>query len=147
MANQVTTSNVGLVLPGDDGSNAPWGAADQLLAKALNALDARVNNVEVKSADGAIASRIGKVIITKTSAVALTLAAPLPGLPSAGGHDGQLLNIICVTAYAHVVTLPSNKLNGNKATITFAAAVGNNVQLEAYNGVWYLTNGIGQTLT
>jgi hypothetical protein len=147
MANQTTTANVGLVLPGDDHNNTPWGPADLLLVNAFNALDARINNLEVKSVDGAIASRIGKVIITKGSAAALTLGAPLPGLPSAGGHDGQLLNIICTTAFAHVVTCPSNKVNGNKATITFAAAVGNNVQLEAFNGIWYVTNGVGQTLS
>lgn len=147
MANQTTTPNVGLVLPGDDHNNTPWGQADLLLANAFNALDARINNVEVKSADGAIASTIGKVMITKTSAAALTLAAPKPGLPSAGGNDGQLLNVICITAFAHVVTCPANKVDGSKATITFAAAVGNNVQLEAYNGVWYVTNGLGQTLS
>ena len=147
MSNQTTTPNVGLVLPGDDHSNVPWGPGDLLLTQAFSALDARINNLEVKSADGAIASRIGKVVITKASAAALTLAAPLPGLPSAGGHDGQLLNIICITAFAHVITLPANKLNGNKGTITFSAAVANNVQLEAYGGVWYITNGIGQSLT
>jgi hypothetical protein len=147
MAKQITTPNVGLVLPGDDHNNAPWGPADLLLANAFNALDARLNNIEVKSADGAINSAIGKAVITKGSAAALTLPAPRPGLPAAGGHDGQLLNIICITAFAHTVTTPANKINGTKATITFAAAVGNNVQLEAYGGVWYVTNGVGQTLS
>ena len=147
MANQTVTPNVGLVLPGDDHNNVPWGAGDLLLANAFASLDARINNLEVKSADGAIASRIGKVVITKGSAAALTLPAPAPGLPAAGGNDGQLLNIICITAFAHVVTCPANKVNGNKQTITFAAAVANNVQLEAYGGVWYVTNGVGQSLT
>jgi len=147
MANQTVSPNVGLVLPGDDHNNTPWGVNELLLVNAFNAIDARINNLEVKSADGAIVSRIGKVVITKGSAAALTLAAPIPGLPAAGGHDGQLLNIICISAFAHAVTTPSNKINGNKATITFGAAAANNVQLEAYSGVWYVTNGVGQSLT
>jgi hypothetical protein len=136
-----------MVLPGDDSKNSPWGADLHLVALAIQALDARANNVEIRPSSAAIVSTIGKVMLTKTSAGAYTLAAPIPGLPAAGGNDGQLLNIICITAFAHTVTTPANKINGNKTTITFAAAAGNNVQLEAYQGVWYVTNGLGQTLS
>jgi len=147
MAQQVISSNVGMALPGDDSHNAPWGPGDLLISQALQALDARLNNVEVKPAALAIVSSIGKVMLTKTSAGAYTLPAPLPGLPSVGGYDGQLLNIICISSYAHTVTTPANKINGSKQTITFTAAPGNNVQLEAYQGVWYVTNGLGYALS
>jgi len=147
MSNQVVSQNLGLVMPGNDASNTPWGASDKLFADAFNALDARLNNVEAKPANAAVASTIGKVMLTKTSAGAYILAAPPPGLPTAGGADGQLLNILCISAFAHVVTAPANKINGNKATITFTAAVGSNVQLEAYQGIWIVTNGLGYALS
>jgi len=83
------------------------------------------------SGDGAISVKTGTVAITKGSAAALTLAAP-----TATTDDGKVLTIIGTTAFAHTVTTPSNKLNGNKTTVTYAAA-GDSITVEAYQGVWY----------
>lgn len=85
--------------------------------------------------------------ITKGSAAAYTLRAPIAGLPNAGGEDGLVLRIVSATAFAHVVTTPANKLNGNKATATFAAAVGNGIELHAKGGVWLVFVNTGITLT
>lgn len=42
MAQQIITPNLNLSLPGDDSHNTPWGAADQLLATAVSAIDAQL---------------------------------------------------------------------------------------------------------
>jgi hypothetical protein len=85
--------------------------------------------------------------ITKGSAAAYTLRAPVAGLPNAGGEDGTVLRIVSASAFAHVVTTPSNKLNGNKATATFAAAVGNGIELHAKGGIWLVLVNNGITLS
>jgi hypothetical protein len=142
------TTNLGLT---NIGANHPENeSAASSLSSIINALaaalDAAIGNVEVKSADGAIASTQGTVIVTKGTAAAITLAAPAAGLPAAAGNDGQMLRIVLTTAAAHVVTFPTNKLNGNKTTATFGAAAGNAIVLVAYQGVWYTVATIGQTL-
>lgn len=148
MALTGTTTNLGLV---NVGANHPEfesasSSLSSIINAALTAVDTAIGNVEVKSGDGAIASTQGTVFITKATAAALTLAAPVAGLPAAGGNDGQTLTIISTTAAAHVVTLPANKLNGNKTTSTFGAAAGNSIQLRAQNGVWYSAANNGTTL-
>jgi len=87
--------------------------------------------------DGAVAPAAGTAMLTKGSIGAYTLAAPVAGSAANGGQDGTEITIITGTAFAHVVTCPSNKINGNKTTATWTAAVGNSIALIAYNGVWY----------
>lgn len=89
----------------------------------------------------------GTFHITKPSAAAYTLRAPIAGLPQQGGEDGVVLRICSSTAFAHVVTTPANKLNGNKLTATFAAAIGNGIELHAKGGVWLVFSNNGVTLT
>ena len=113
---------------------------------AINALDAPYA-VAAVTASGAISATQGLIAVTAGSVAALTLAAPVAGLPSPGGNDGQTLEILSTTAYAHTVTTPSNAINGSKHIATFAAAVGNFLILEAYNGVWYALAQTGITLS
>jgi hypothetical protein len=144
-----TSTNLGLA---NIGTNHPdfQSAAPSALASIVNGVIAAVDapaNVEVKSADGAIASTQGLVSITKGTAAILTLAAPAAGLPAATGNDGQELTIISETAAAHVITFPANKLNSNKTTATFGAAIANTITLRARNGVWWVKANTGITLT
>lgn len=44
MANQITTPNLNLNLPGDDSHNTPWGGVMQIIAAALQSLDALIVN-------------------------------------------------------------------------------------------------------
>jgi hypothetical protein len=105
------------------------------------------DGIELEAADGAIGIVEGLAVITKGSAAALSLAAPTPGGPGVG-DDGKHLSILSTTAFAHVVTTPANKVNGSKLTATFAAAVDSNIELIAYNGIWYVQNTPqGVTLT
>lgn len=100
----------------------------------LQALDALLPGVEVDNANGAIALKNGVVMITKGSAAAMTLAAPV-----AGTDDRKRLTIISTGAFAHTVTTPTNGINGSKHIATFAA-VGDRLELIAYQGVWYAVN-------
>lgn len=101
----------------------------------------------VYAADGAIAEKEGTIVITKGSACALTLAAPTAGAPASGGDDGKVLRVSSTTAFAHTVTCPANKINGNKAVSTFGAAVANFQVFVAYSGIWYAQEQVGSTLS
>lgn len=96
---------------------------------------ASTSAVEVKLVDGAIATKDGKVVITKAGVCVLTLAAP-----SAGADDGKRLLITSTTANAHTVTQTSPGFNNGGAAsdvATFTGAIGNGMEVVAYNGIWY----------
>jgi len=103
---------------------------------AMDIIDA-LSAIGAAGADGAIGLKEGTVFITKSaSAALLTLAAPVAGLPAAGGDDGKVLRIKSTTAKAHTVTTPSNKIDGITAVATFGGAVTDFIELIAYNGIW-----------
>lgn len=112
----------------------------------LNRLEASQNAAnDTNAAPGnAISVTQGVFIITAGKATAFTLAAPIAGPQANGGQDGQILRITSATAFAHTVTTPANALNGAKHIATFAGAVGNGIELHAYNGQWivFMNNGI-----
>jgi hypothetical protein len=90
-------------------------------------------SLEVDAADGTVAIKEGNVLITKGSAIALTLAPP-----TAGADDGKVLRIVSTTAFAHVVTCSDGfNAKASSGTATFGAAKGNAANLVAYNGHWY----------
>lgn len=83
------------------------------------------------AANGAIAINDGIHAITKTSAAAMTLAAP------AAGDEGTQITITARTAFAHTVTITEG-IGGKGASfdvITFAA-VGDTITLIADNLHW-----------
>lgn len=103
---------------------------------------AAVQNV---SADGAIsipANARALVVITKGTALAGTLAAPV-----AVTDDYKLLIITSATAAAHVITSGVRGFNGkaSSGTATFGAAKGNGMVLMAFNGDWYNVSATGIT--
>lgn len=90
---------------------------------------------QVLAADGAITIKNGTVTITKGSAAALTLAAPTATI-----DDNKRLLIVSTTAAAHTVTQTTPGINNGSTASdvgTFGAAIGNNIELIAYQGVWY----------
>jgi len=92
---------------------------------------------QVASADGAITIKEGTIIISKAGVAALTLADP-----TATADDGKKLTIISVTANAHTVSNAAGSgFNGGGAASdvgTFGGAKGDNFQVIAYQGVWYV---------
>lgn len=100
--------------------------------------------VTLAAADGAISVKQGVVVITKATAAALTLAAP-----TATTDDGKVLRIVSSTAAAHTVTQTTPGFNGGTTTsdvATYGAAIGNEMEIVAYNGVWLVANLTGVTL-
>jgi len=91
-------------------------------------------------ADGAITVKNGVVKIAKTVAgvVAATLANP-----TAGTDDFKRLLIISNQAQLNTVTVTGGFGNGGggEDVLTFSGAVGDNVELVAYGGFWYITGG------
>jgi hypothetical protein len=110
-------------------------AANAVTAAALTG--ALQQPVELASANGAIASKSGVVMITKTGALAaMTLAAPV-----AGTDDGKLLTVVAATAFAHTVTNASPGFNNAGASgdvATFGGAIGDSMQVVAFNGRWHV---------
>lgn len=98
--------------------------------------------VETKANDGAIAIEPKTVFLTKGSAAAITLAVPSSGL------NGTILTVIAGSAQAHVITQGTVGFNakGSSGTITFTAAIGNAVQLIAYEGNWYTVSSRNVTV-
>lgn len=97
----------------------------------------------------------GTAVINRTGAVdSATLATPTAGqgygIP-APGDDEKELHIINGAAEANTVTTAAGKIldgtNTPKDTITFAAYVGANIKLKAYNGFWIVMSSEGVTLT
>ena len=133
-----------------------WGA--DLLIKKLNELfkvgtghshngvDSRgvMHGVASYTADGAITITPGVVDLAKTSAAAMTIAAPTTA------QNGTIMLLINSTAYAHVVTFTGSTLNNGtsaaKITATFPAYVGGALRLLAYGGKWYAHGYINVTI-
>jgi hypothetical protein len=103
---------------------------------------------EIDLVDGTVAIKDGQLVITKGSAIALTLPPPTAGLPTAAvpGDDGKVLRITSTTPFAHVITC-SQGFNGKGAsgTATFGAAKGNGMVLMAHQGQWYNVSQTGIT--
>jgi hypothetical protein len=58
--------------------------------------------------------------------------------------------VVCTTAFAHTVSNAAGSgFNAGGAAsdvCTFTAAIGNNIELVAYQGKWYVTGNVGGTL-
>lgn len=93
-------------------------------------------NAQVLTGTADAISFPGTVVINNSaSADACTLALPVPG-PQPQGDDGKSIEIWSATNKAHTVTTPANGINMVKSLITFSSAIGNNIQLQAWNGQW-----------
>lgn len=101
-----------------------------------------IQDLQVASAAGAISIKSGSVLVTKADgAAALTLADP------AAADAGKVLCITSETAQAHTVTIAGG-LNGGGAAAdvgTFGGAIGDYVELVAYNSKWYLRHKLNVT--
>ena len=73
------------------------------------------------------------ITIGGASAQAYTLAAPT------AAQNGLVMQFTVVTAHAHTITTPANKINGTLHVATFAA-VGDFLTLKASGTVWYVVN-------
>jgi hypothetical protein len=98
-------------------------------------------------ANGAIAIKPGLVLLSKSTAGAYTLAAPVAGPQDQGGQDGITMQIVASTAEAHVVTTPALAFNGVDDTATYGGAIGDSMEITSNGGIWIVRNLNGVTLT
>jgi len=93
----------------------------------------------------------GLVLLDSAAALAMTLAAPTPGPPVNGGHDGDILQFVVIvtdpegfddtTPVNHTVTCPAGVIAGVSSTLTFVSSAGESCSLIAYNGCWWVFAG------
>ena len=104
---------------------------------------AAVKNVQTLTGDGAITLKNGVVELNKAGAIAATIANP-----TATNDDYNRLTIVALTAQANTVTCTGGFGNGgaSKDVATYGGAIGDNLNLMAYQGFWYVTGSQGITL-
>lgn len=94
--------------------------------------------VTTYTADGAIAVEGGVHVISKTSAAAMTLAAPT------AAQDGLTLTIVAGTSFAHVITgtnlFWAGETGGPFNKITTAAFIGSAATIVAVGGLWLVVS-------
>lgn len=91
-------------------------------------------------ANAAIASKQGIVPLGSSGALAMTLADP-----TTGTDDGKRLSVYASTAHAHVVTVTGGIAGGTNNTLTLGGAIGDNFELEAIGGKWFLRSSLNAT--
>lgn len=105
--------------------------------KQIPALDMGVpvqHPVVAYATDGAITLIAGGVaILTKSTAGAYTLAAPV-------GSGAQLV-LIAGTAQAHTVTVTGGAGGSGQDVGTFGGAINDSAVLYSYNSQWYIAGG------
>ncbi len=117
----------------------------------------RINNLETETipipptilsgSTDAITVKQGLVVITSSGANATTLALPTAGPIAAGGDDGKILRVASITAAAHTITTPANGIYAAKHVVTFAATIGADISLVAFNAQWYQMGSNLATIT
>ena len=119
-------------------------AGDFVVVRVVKYASGGASPVVADVASGAIAIASSTVSLGSGGALAMTLATP-----ATPGDDGKKIKIVAVTAQAHTVTTPQNKIKGANTsgdTITFAH-IGDMAILEAVGGLWYIEVLNGATLS
>ena len=102
------------------------------------AAELNLNDKEAQTmtADGAITINNGVVKLNKAGVLAATLANPVDVT-----DDGKRLTILALQAQANTVTVTGGFGNGGAGedVATFSGAVGDNINLIANGGYWYIT--------
>lgn len=101
-------------------------------------------------ANGAVSQRSGLLLVTKSGVCAMTLADPIAGDPAVGGDDGKRLTILAATASAHTLSNAAGSgfnAGGSGTDVgTYGGAKGDNIQIVAYGGKWYVEGKVNVTL-
>lgn len=125
------------------------GVLDARSADCINELPGG-SNVQLTGAADAIPPHIaGRYYVNGAGADLMTLAAPNPGDSFTGGDDGNEIEVISVKASAHTITATGLFQDGagHVNTATFAAQLGANIKLQAFNGKWIVKSLQGVTMT
>lgn len=111
----------------------------------IDAVTATSNAVLAVSANGAISipSVNTSFYFTKAGVAAMTIVDP-----TATTHDGIRLTFIATTANANTLTNTTGfgAGGGSLDVATFGGAIGDNIEIEAYQGKWYVVSTRNVTL-
>lgn len=105
--------------------------------------DGGIGAIQSITGDGAITIQTGRVVLSKGSAAAITIASPTPTT-----HDYITITVIAISAQEHVITCATDGFNGkgSSGTVTFGGAIGDSVTLMAYQGNWYVVGSVNATI-
>lgn len=103
--------------------------------------------VQVASGATYVISSFGLVLVTYNGICALTLGTPVAGLPSAGGQDGLRLTVVDTTGHAHTIITAADGIVGSTDKVTMIGTANTSVRLRAYNGLWYVEDLAGGSLS
>lgn len=78
--------------------------------------------------------------ITTAGVDATTLATP-----TAGTDDGKMVRVVDAGGHAHTITTAANKIVPSHHLITFGGTAGSFVDLQSFNGLWYVLASSGVT--
>lgn len=84
----------------------------------------------------------GDTFITTAGVDATTLATP-----TATTDDGKVIRVWDTGGHAHTITTAANKIVPSHHLVTYNGTAGSFVELEAYQGLWYVGANSGVTIT
>jgi len=96
------------------------------------------NTSQLVVADGAITIKMGVVTLAKTVAGAMTITL---AQPTATTDDWKVMSIISLQAQANTVAIAATGFGNGGANFikaTFGGAIGDSMQVMAYQGFWYV---------
>lgn len=125
------------------------GALDGQSADCISDLPGGSNVTLAGAADAIPAHSAGRYYVNGAGVDAMTLAAPNAGDSSTGGDDGKEIEVISQKNSAHTITATGLFQDGagHVNLATFAAQLGANIKLQAFNGKWVVKSLQGVTMT
>jgi hypothetical protein len=126
-----------LDIEGHDGSAAGLYIGGTLVTATAAELNRMDYETQALTNNGNITIKNGVCTLNKGSAIAADLAQP-----TATTDDFKRLKIIALTAQTHTITVPATGWGGNTAATvaTCSGAIGDCIDLIAYQGLWYVTS-------
>jgi hypothetical protein len=113
------------------------------------------NPVKAPGSSDALPVADSDVFVTSSGVNAMTLGTPRAGVYPAGTavmqaigdprDDGKRLRVVDTTGHAHTITTAAGIVAPGHHILTFNGTVGSFVDLEAYNGLWYVIGSSGVT--
>jgi hypothetical protein len=97
-----------------------------------------LNNIQRQHVTAAGAIAWGGLVLLQTGAAsAISCPAPIPGSQLNSGQDFSIMKIVALDAHAYVITFPADTYIGSDDTATFGGAIGDSIELIAFNGLIY----------
>lgn len=124
------------------------GSFDTSAADTTNKLPEGSLTILAGSADAIPPHSAGLYQVNRAGVDAMTLAAPTAGSVETGGDDGKEIHVFSTNANAHTITATGLFQDGaaHVNTATFAAQIGANIRLMAFNGKWIVLTLQGVTM-